>query len=69
MANALLDERLRAALGVGSVPAWAVRAGHLAFKARGAVVRRLPVRKVPLYQEKLDTPSYPDGYEIERVGL
>jgi uncharacterized protein (DUF2236 family) len=69
MANALLDDRLRAALGVGPVPAWAVRAGHLAFKARGAVVRWLPVRKTPLYQDKLDTPSYPDGYRIEHIGL
>jgi len=69
MANALLDDRLRAALGVGPVPAWAVRAARVAFKARGVVVRWLPVRKTPLYQDELATPSYPDGYRIEHVGL
>ena len=69
MANAMLDHRLRTALGVGSVPAWAVRAGHLAFKARGRVVRWLPVRKTPLYQGELETPSYPDGYRVDQIGL
>jgi uncharacterized protein (DUF2236 family) len=68
MANALLDDRLRAALGVDPVPAWAVHAARVAFKARSVVVRWLPVRKTPLYQDELATPSYPDGYRIEHIG-
>ena len=54
-----------APLGVGSV---APLATHLAFRARGAVARRLPVRKTSLYQDKLETPSYPDGSVVERLG-
>jgi len=69
LANALLDDRLRAALGVGSVAPLAILATRLAFKARGRVVRWLPVRQTPLYQDRLETPSYPDGYRIEQVGL
>jgi uncharacterized protein (DUF2236 family) len=69
MANALLDEPLRAALGVGPVPPAAIFATRLAFRARGRLVRWLPVRTKPTYQDELETPSYPDGYVVSEIGL
>ncbi len=41
----------------------AIRAEELGFHRYW-----LPVGKTPLYQDKLENPSYPDGYRIEEIG-
>ncbi|SNS71683.1 hypothetical protein SAMN05421812_101529 [Asanoa hainanensis] len=69
LVSALYDERLRAATGVPP-PAWPVRAGlHAALKARAAIQRHLGrPRAVGMFEDGINTKSYPDGYEISELG-
>ncbi|MEV0721014.1 oxygenase MpaB family protein [Asanoa sp. NPDC050611] len=67
--SALYDPHLRAATKVGP-PAWPVRAGlHLGFKARARLIRHFHrPRATALFADGIVTKSYPDGYEISRLG-
>ena len=69
--RSLLDERMLAAFGFEPAPTWMVRATREALRARSAVVRRMPVRKVNrLGQDPHNRtyPGYPDGYRIADLG-
>lgn len=65
---ALIDEPLLKAVGFPSPPAWlrGVVEGMLRLKAR--VKMFLPPRKRPYLFTQQHYPSYPQGYEIERLG-
>ncbi|GIF62507.1 peptidase [Asanoa ishikariensis] len=69
LVSALYDERLRAATGVPA-PAWPVRAGlHVGLRTRAAILRHLGrPRAVGMFEGGIRTKSYPDGYEISRLG-
>ncbi len=69
LVSALYDERLRAATQVPD-PAWPIRAGlHAGLKARAAILRHLArPRAVGMFEDGIHTKSYPDGYEISRLG-
>jgi hypothetical protein len=42
---------------------------HGALRLRGRIVRRLPPRTEPFYARQLShVRSYPDGYEVARLG-
>lgn len=66
---ALYDEPLRRATGV-SRPPRAVRAGlHLALRTRARLLRWFGrPRSVPVFADGIRTPTYPDGYDISRLG-
>lgn len=68
-ARALMDDPLRRALGYGAAPRVLVRATRIGLRARGRVERVLPARRHPLRVEDLRwVRSYPDGYDVERLG-
>jgi hypothetical protein len=62
---ALMDEPLRLALGMEAQPRWLVAAVDLGLRIRGRVLRFAPPRRTPYERTH---PTYPDGYEISRVG-
>jgi hypothetical protein len=66
--HALLDDSLIEAFGFPqpSRPMrWLVAAG---LRARGRLVRLLPPRRKPRLRTEMLHPTYPEGYEIERLG-
>ncbi|MGN9810337.1 oxygenase MpaB family protein [Micromonospora sp. BQ11] len=69
LVSAMYDARLRAATGVPTPP-WPVRAGlHAGLRARAHLQRwfgRPPA--VPLFADGITTRTYPDGYDISRLG-
>jgi hypothetical protein len=69
LVSAMYDEPLRRATGVARPPA-VIRAGlHLGLRARAVALRRFGrPRTVPLFADGIVTPTYPDGYEISRLG-
>ncbi|MEU5564942.1 oxygenase MpaB family protein [Micromonospora musae] len=69
MVAALYDERLREATQVAR-PAWPVRAGlHLVLRGRARLQRWFGrPRTTALFTDGIRTRSYPDGYEISRLG-
>jgi len=67
--RALMDEPLLAAFRMPVPPRPVVRAARSALRARARVEALMPARRTPLHSP--DVPrirSYPDGYEIERLG-
>lgn len=66
---AVYDERLRRATGVPR-PALPVRVGfHLGLKARAGVLRWFgKPRTEALFADGIRTATYPDGYDISRLG-
>jgi hypothetical protein len=69
LVSSMYDEPLRRATGVPRPPA-VVRAGlHLALKARAVGLRRFGrPRTVPLFADGITARTYPDGYDIARLG-
>jgi len=65
---ALLDEPLLDALGFAHPAPRERRAVEGAIRARSRVVRLLPSRRRPRLRTLERQRSYPDGYEIERLG-
>jgi len=66
--HALMDDRLREAVGFPAPsPVWrALVEGGL--RARARVLRLFPPRRRPRLRTQMRQPSYPDGYEIETLG-
>ena len=62
---ALMDEPLRAALGMPAQPRGLVAGLDLALRTRARFLRLLPPRRGP-YQRS--HPTYPGGYTMDRVG-
>ncbi|WP_327652037.1 oxygenase MpaB family protein [Micromonospora aurantiaca] len=69
LVSAMYDDRLRHAMQVDA-PAWPVRAGlGLALKVRARLRRGFGApSKTPLFADGIKTKTYPDGYEINRLG-
>jgi ER-bound oxygenase mpaB/B'/Rubber oxygenase, catalytic domain len=73
LADALLDERLRQAVGIDAPP-WPIRAGlHLALRARARLLRLRPARHEPVEADgrKYGIPvatAYPSGYKVSDLG-
>jgi hypothetical protein len=66
--HAMLDDRLREAVGFPKAPGWLRRLVEVSLKLRGWVVRWLPRRSRPRLITQQKNRTYPDGYEIEELG-
>jgi ER-bound oxygenase mpaB/B'/Rubber oxygenase, catalytic domain len=62
---ALMDEPLRAALGMPRQPAWFVQGVRVALRARGRLLRLAPPRRTAYVPRPV---SYPDGYSLRDIG-
>ena len=69
---AVFDDELLQGLGLSAPPRWQRRAAAGALRARSAVVRRMPPRRVPAFDDgsvRFRTyPGYPDGYDLAEIG-
>jgi ER-bound oxygenase mpaB/B'/Rubber oxygenase, catalytic domain len=67
--RSLMDPPLRKAFGYADPPAVVVKISRGALKARGLLLRAFPARREPKLIEDLpQIRSYPDGYDVERLG-
>ena len=66
--HALLDDPLRAAMGVPAAPRWLRRLVPAALRLRARILRRLPPRRTARRLTQVPRPSYPAGYRIEDIG-
>jgi hypothetical protein len=67
--RALMDQPLRTAFGYRSPPAAVTWAARGALRMRGRAERLLPARRTPMRVQDLRwIRSYPDGYDVERLG-
>ena len=62
---ALMDEPLRLALGMEPQPRWLVAAVDLGLRLRAKALRFAPPRRTPYERTH---PTYPNGYELSRIG-
>jgi ER-bound oxygenase mpaB/B'/Rubber oxygenase, catalytic domain len=68
LGDALLDDPLRQAVGVGPAP-WPVRAAlQLTLKARAGIERLMPPRTESVFANGITTVTYPNGYTIAELG-
>ena len=68
-ARSLMDPPLRDALGYAAPPPAVERASRAMLKARGRVLRVFPPRREPKTVDQIGwIRSYPDGYDVERLG-
>jgi hypothetical protein len=65
---ALMDERLRKAIGFPQPPRALVRAVEAALRARARAVAILPPRRRPKLRTQLRHRSYKDGWRLEALG-
>ena len=65
---ALMDDRLREALGFPRPPRALVRAARAGLRVRSAAVRVLPPRRKPKLRTALRHRTYPSAYTIEALG-
>lgn len=65
---ALMDDRLRDALGFPRPPRALARAVEQGLRARALAVRMLPARRRPKLRTQLRHRTYPNGYRIEALG-
>jgi hypothetical protein len=63
---ALMDEPLRAALGMPAQPRWLVSAVDLGLRARAKVLRHLAKPRTAPYERV--HPTYPNGYRLDQIG-
>lgn len=68
LGNALLDDEVRAALGVTGPPAPARLAIRAAFRLRGRLLRFARPRLTSVFTPGGVTPGYPEGYRLEELG-
>jgi hypothetical protein len=66
--SALLDDRLRQALGFSRPPRAVVRTVEGALRVRARVVAMLPPRRRPKLRTELRHRSYADGWKLEALG-
>jgi hypothetical protein len=66
--HAFLEPPLREAMGFPEAPAWLRRALPAALRLRARLLRALPPRRRARRLTRVPRPSYPGGYEIERLG-
>ena len=65
---ALMDDRLREAIGFPRPPCALVRAVEGALRARSRVVRALPPRRKPKLRTRMRHRSYKNGWRLEALG-
>jgi mpaB/rubber oxygenase-like protein len=65
---ALMDDRLREAIGFPRPPRALVRAVEEGLRARARASRMLPARRKPKLRTQLRHRTYPHGYAIEALG-
>jgi hypothetical protein len=66
--GALYDEPLRRAYAVPRPPLWARAGLHVTLRTRAVMLRFARPRSEPLFANGIRAKSYPDGYDLERVG-
>ncbi|MCG8920320.1 DUF2236 domain-containing protein [Actinokineospora sp. PR83] len=69
--HGLITPQMRAAFGFPAAPAWLTRLEHGALRARSAVVRLLPPRRVSRLANDAKNrtyPGYPEGYQPGDLG-
>jgi hypothetical protein len=67
--RALMDDPLREAFRYPELPAPVVRAARQGLRARGRAERLMPARRKPkTVADNRHIRSYPDGFDIERLG-
>ncbi|WP_234822798.1 oxygenase MpaB family protein [Palleronia aestuarii] len=66
--HAFLDPPLRKAMGFPPAPILLRNAMWAALRIRARLLRILPLRRRPRLLTQLPRPTYPGGYEIERLG-
>jgi hypothetical protein len=66
--SALMDDRLREAIGFPHPPHPIGRAVEGALRARGRAIRLLPPRRRPKLRTQLRHRTYPSGYVLEALG-
>jgi hypothetical protein len=68
-ARALMDDPLREAFRYDAPPVAVQRASRAALRGRGLLLRAFPARRRPKLVEDISwIRSYPDGYDVERLG-
>ncbi|MDQ4008118.1 MAG: DUF2236 domain-containing protein, partial [Actinomycetota bacterium] len=69
---AAFDDELLHGLGLPVPPRWQRRAAAAALRARSTVVRRMPPRRVPAFDDGSvrfrGYPGYPDGHDLAAIG-
>ncbi len=66
--HAMMDDPLRKAMGFPPAPRWLRAAVPAGLRLRARVLRLLPPRRKPYLQTGKRRATYPDGYEIDRLG-
>ncbi len=66
--HAFLDPPLRRAMGFPPAPVLLRQALWATLNLRARLLRILPLRRRPRHLTQLPRPTYPGGYEIERLG-
>ncbi|WP_297758279.1 oxygenase MpaB family protein [uncultured Shimia sp.] len=66
--HALLDAPLRESMGFQKPPSWLCRAVPTVLRLRAFALRRLPLRRKPRLLTQVPRPTYPQGYDISRLG-
>ena len=65
---AFMDDNLIRAFGFPPPSPFLRRVVELSLKTRARALRLLPRRKQPLLRTELKHPTYPEGYQIEKLG-
>lgn len=66
--HAFLDDGLIKAFGFPKPSPWLKTAAELSLRARGLLLRCLPRRRKPVLRTEMTHRSYPEGYQIEKLG-
>ena len=66
--HAFLDDRLIETFGFPQPSAFSRRALEAALKLRARALRVVPRRRHPLLRTEMKQPTYPHGYQIEKLG-
>lgn len=66
--HSIVDPPLLAALGLQAPPRWLARGVALALWWRGRIAHSLTWRRGAVLRTEMKQRSYPDGYEIEKLG-
>lgn len=64
----LYDPPLRRAYAVPDPPVWARAGLHVALRGRALLLRLARPRTTPLFADGIVTKSYPDGYDLAKLG-
>jgi hypothetical protein len=66
--SAVMDERLREAIGFPRPPRWLVRAVEGSLRLRSRAVRALPPRRRPKLRTRLRRRTYREGWRLDELG-